>query len=109
MPDELELREHPKRQEIRRPSQSFSRIWVNDAQAGHTAWDFHLVMGQLVRSTPDTLEVEELVSINMSPQFAKRLVEALQANIDGYERDCGQIGMPPGMPPIKMLESRRAD
>lgn len=106
MPNDLELNEPPKRKEIRKQSPSFSRIWANDAQAGHSPWDFRLVLGQLLRGTPELLEVEECVSINMSPQFAKRLVEALQANIDSYEHDFGKIETPRGMPPIRKSESQ---
>jgi len=96
MPDELEkpeLKDRPSKREL---GPGHVRIWANDAQIGHSPWDVTVTFGQLRRADAEMLEVEQQATVYMSPQFAQRLVSALEENLRAYQERFGEIKPPLG-------------
>lgn len=88
----IEARRIRERQEKLAPG--YMRTWANDAQVGHTPWDFTLEFAQVDEATDDRIAITKTVSVSVSPLFALRLVSALRENIKNYEQAFGEIHVP---------------
>lgn len=78
-------------------SDSYVRLYANDMQVQTTPWDVRLVFGQIV-GTPTTdkptIAIRQVGELSMSPQFAKKVVSVLLAQLEQYEITVGEIPQP---------------
>jgi hypothetical protein len=74
----------------------FKSLYVNNVNFGMTRFDFQMVLG-LVEITRDTAnqKVRELASVKMTIPYAKALVKDMGAVVEAYEREYGEIVLPP--------------
>lgn len=79
-------------------SQTFMSIYSNSAQLEVTPWDFRLIFGELKPEANKPPKIEQLVSIIMSPQHAKALVQMLTTYLQEYEKNVGEIKLPVALP-----------
>lgn len=73
---------------------SFTSFYANDIQVQTSPWDMRLVFGELGDPIPGpipTLRVIQLGELRMSPQFAKKMVQVMNAQLEAYERNFGKI------------------
>jgi hypothetical protein len=71
----------------------FTKIYANNAQVESSIWDVRLTFGDMTVSEGKA-NVEQLVTIVMSPQLAKALANVLTNNIAKYEQEIGAILLP---------------
>jgi len=79
-------------------SQGFVSIYSNSAQLDVTPWDFRLTFGELKPEANKPPKIEQLVGVVMSPQHAKALVQILSTFVQEYEKNVGEIKLPPAAP-----------
>ena len=71
-------------------------IYVNSAQVRVTPYDFQLLLGQTTEPGPgNTIVVNNLVTVVMSPQHAKALADILSRHVQAFEILMGQIQVGP--------------
>jgi Protein of unknown function (DUF3467) len=71
-------------------------MYSNSAQLEVTPWDFTIVFGEIIRSPDQPPQVEQQVSVVMSPQHAKALLGVLANNLQEYEKKVGGVISLPG-------------
>lgn len=65
--------------------------YSNTTRIGVTPWDVHIVFGHVIEHGPAQQNIEDLVSIVMSPQHAKVLLGQWAQAIQTYEAQFGPI------------------
>jgi hypothetical protein len=83
-------------------SEKFFKFYTNAANLEMTPWDFTLLFGELKKSG-DRMTIEHSVGIAMSPQHAKALAGILLTQVKEYEKQIGEIKLPP--PPAQQAAS----
>lgn len=78
--------------------EKFVTLYANAANIETTAWDFNLLFGEL-KKRGDKFVIEQSVAIRMSPQHAKALAGILINNVKEYEKQVGEIKLPPAPAP----------
>jgi flagellar protein FlaG len=71
--------------------------YANSVQVRVNVWDFFLVFGTLLQSTPTEVEVRNFQGVYLSPQQAKALLTILEQNVTSYEKTFGEIKLDPRM------------
>jgi hypothetical protein len=89
-------------------SDKFVSIYSNSANLEVTPWDFKIVFGALVKSEGGKLpRIENRVEVVMSPQHAKALLGIFTTNVQEYEKQMGEIKLPPA-PSVATEQPRTA-
>lgn len=72
-------------------SESFRNIYSNTAKIGISPWDLRITYGNLIEGAPNEATNEELVTVVMSPQYAKQVAKQWQQILAQYEAAFGAI------------------
>jgi hypothetical protein len=89
----------PPRREIEmRQSETFVSLYANNVSLRTTAWDIQLTFGEIQSVDERTLVIENQLAVNLSPQQAKALANALSGQVQAYERQFGEIRYTPIQP-----------
>ncbi|MDQ2839749.1 MAG: DUF3467 domain-containing protein [Acidobacteriota bacterium] len=75
-------------------SSTFVSIYANDVQIHTSPWDLRIVFGEIgdaVEGDIPSINVSQLGEVRVSPQLAKKLAEAIIAQVQAYERTFGKI------------------
>ncbi|MDZ4803054.1 MAG: DUF3467 domain-containing protein [Bryobacteraceae bacterium] len=86
----------PRRETLRSPQ--FASVYANDIQVQITPWDLRFIFGEVTEAPTKELPrvlVTLLAEVRVSPQMAKKLVEIVKSQLDGYEQTFGVIPSPP--------------
>jgi hypothetical protein len=75
----------------RKFSDDHLRVAANDIEVSHTLFDFTLTFGTVRSADGTTAEIEDHVTVHLSPQLTKRLIEVVQTNVARYEGNLGEI------------------
>lgn len=75
----------------RKTASNHITYYANNAQIEGTYWDLRLSFGQIIEASEKALVTEDAVTIQMSPQLAKRLSAILVDNVKKYEERFGVI------------------
>lgn len=90
----MELADSP---EFRRDP-TFISAYVNSTQFGFTRWDFQMVFGKVEISRDKSVgNSREVVSLTMTPQYAKALLIDFAKVMHSYESTHGEIQLPPDL------------
>ncbi len=79
------------RETIRHKSTTYNELYTNSVDLKVSVYDFELVFGKVIAASDTRLEIEQKVSITMSPQHAKEFLRILQENVRNYELRFGPI------------------
>jgi len=80
--------------------------YANCAMIMTSGWDTQLLFGRSIIGANNTvIETYEKV-IYMSPPQAKAFLNALTGQIAAYEKNIGEIPMPPQVPQVKGLKEK---
>lgn len=95
-----------------------SNVYVNNIAVGATAFDFRLVLGQIMDANPEEIVVMQHTIVVMTWLQSKILAAVIQQAVDQFEKINGPITlpnvgklavkvppMPPSKPPDKPAES----
>jgi hypothetical protein len=85
------LQAKPDRPQERRRAANHIDIYANNAQITGNYFDFQVAFGEILEASLEKLVTEDLVTVKMSPQLAKRLSELLISHIEKYEAMFGAI------------------
>ena len=96
MPENEDVRSAAEEQEqepeiVRSPD--YFKAYVNSARVESSVWDFRLTFGEITKSGAKR-QVEQSLTVIMSPQHAKAFLSALASNLREYETKIGQINLP---------------
>jgi len=80
-------------------SSDYRENYSNSVQVRVSVWDFFLAFGLVHQDAPDTVSIQNLQGIYLSPQQAKALLGLLQQNFSGYESAFGEIKLDPRLTP----------
>jgi hypothetical protein len=85
---------------VRRKSLSHLSTWSDNIEVSVNFFALKLEFGEFVSMNPETLvvEIEEKVSIAMSPEHAMTLIGVLEKQIKAYAELYGTIRKPPVAP-----------
>jgi hypothetical protein len=73
----------------------FRSIYANNAVFEVSVFDIRITFGESSKGSSDEpMEVEQKVSILMSPQHAKLFAQLLLSNVEGYEKQIAPIALP---------------
>ena len=75
-------------------SENFVSLYANTAKVENTFFDFKIIFGQILNASEQTLVVEHLASVIMSPQHAKTFHSILTDQMKRYEEKFGPIVLP---------------
>ena len=78
----------------------FREIYANSVQIRVSMWDFHLTFGTLRQESAETVNIENLQGIYLSPQQAKAFWNVLGQNLAQYQQTFGNIALEPQPPQI---------
>jgi hypothetical protein len=78
---------------------TFVSLYSNDTQVQVSPWDVRLIFGMITQppsaqQPSPTIHVTQVGEVRMSPQHAKKVVQILLAQIQGYEERIGPIPLP---------------
>ncbi len=69
-------------------------IYSNFAMISYSLFDFQIDFGlKLAYRKDDEKDLEELVSLHMSPQHTKAFLNLLMNNVEEYEKTYGEINL----------------
>jgi hypothetical protein len=77
-----------------RQSSSFRNVYANTCRVGIGPWDIRISFGQVVEIAPGRSVNEDEVTIIMSPQQAKAVLQGWKESIERYEAAFGEIPNP---------------
>ena len=69
--------------------------YANSVQIRVSVWDFLLMFGTMMQSTPEVVQIANFQGVYLSPQQAKALVNVLGQNVAHYESTFGEIKLDP--------------
>jgi hypothetical protein len=69
----------------------YKNMYVNATKMGVSPWDIRVTVGQVIENADGTNVTEEQITLLMSPQHAKVVLQSLQTTIEVYERTFGEI------------------
>ena len=69
--------------------------YANSVQIRVSVWDFLLMFGTMMQSTPELVEIANFQGVYLSPQQAKALLNVLGQNVAHYETTFGEIKLDP--------------
>ena len=69
--------------------------YANSVQVRVNLWDFLLLFGLVIQSTPENVSIRNFQGVYLSPQQAKALLNVLQQNVQQYESAFGEIHLEP--------------
>src|SRR5437764_11664444 len=72
--------------------------YANSVQVRVNLWDFLLMFGRVVQTTPENVTIHNFQAVYVSPQQAKALLNVLQQNVTQYEQAFGEIRLEPSTP-----------
>jgi hypothetical protein len=78
-----------------RQSADFAMVYANSAHFATLPWDLTVIFGQVISVDPNDPYVEQRVSVTLSPQAAKMVLEFLRRNVVAYEQQYGEIRLAP--------------
>lgn len=81
----------------RKQAEGHFDLYANNAQVVTSYFDFQLSFGEVLEASKEKLVTEDMITIKMSPQLAKRLRDILGEQVSQYE---GKYGVIPTAPPI---------
>lgn len=84
----------PKKVMNTRKSPDFRSIYANNAVFEVSVFDVRITFGEASKADGESMDVEQRVSVVMSPQHAKVFAQILMSNIEGYERQIATIPLP---------------
>ena len=76
----------------------YRESYANSVQVRVNLWDFFLMFGTIQQSSPDTVHIQNVQGIYLSPQQAKALHNILHQNVTQYEATFGEIKLEPQQP-----------
>ena len=65
--------------------------YANSVQIRVSVWDFLLMFGTMMPSSPDVVQIANFQGVYLSPQQAKALLNVLGQNVAHYESTFGEI------------------
>jgi hypothetical protein len=76
---------------------NFQSLYINNARFGVTRFDIQMVLGEnaISHSPEHTDTITELLNLKMTPPYAKTFAIELTKFIQAYERQYGEIQLPP--------------
>jgi hypothetical protein len=81
-------------------------FYANFAQGGQTPWDISITFSRIGDLEGRTV-VLDLATVTFTPALAKAVVAVIQANINGYEEQFGEVPLPKGLvAPHKVVRSK---
>ena len=69
----------------------YRESYANSVQIRVNLWDFFLLFGTMVQSSPEQVTINNFQGVYLSPQQAKALLNVLTQNISQYEATFGEI------------------
>ncbi len=88
---EVDYEKLKKRKQTRSRSPSFVEVYSNSMNMEVTFNDIKLLFGEIIVATQDELQVEEKVSVIMSPEHALACVKAMDKILKKYVTNFGPI------------------
>lgn len=79
------------------PEDGIFTTYANHMMLGYTPFDIRIVFGEIVESSPETVQVEQRAQVTLSWIQAKALREYLTQLIQRHEAEGGEIKMPQGL------------
>lgn len=76
---------------------NYVNVYSNFAQIGLTPWDVRVTFSQVGEHEVDKTGVMDLATVIMTPLMAKVLAHVLRENVLSYEKQHGQIVVPPSL------------
>lgn len=80
-------------------SEKFQTIYANTVRIGLTPWDFRFTFGLIVEGEPKKPINEEQVTVLMSPQHTKAMLNAMVTTMAQWEADNGTLAPTPSVSP----------
>jgi Protein of unknown function (DUF3467) len=78
-------------------AQDYRENYANSVQIRVNLWDFFLMFGTIVQSSPDNVAIQNFQGVYVSPPQAKALLNVLQQNVHQYEAAFGEIRLEPNV------------
>jgi Protein of unknown function (DUF3467) len=75
----------------RKQAEGYVNLYANNAQLVSTYFDFQLSFGEIIEVTPERVVTEEIATVKMSPQLARRLRDIIIEQVSKYEETYGII------------------
>ena len=72
----------------------FVQFYANNISVSFSTWDLSLSFGEIVGTKDGKPVIEEIARINVTRELAKVASRLLAANIEGYEKQFGEIRIP---------------
>ena len=73
-------------------SPGYVSIYSNDVQVQTSPWDLRLIFSELSdQPTPESITVNQLAELRVSPQLAKKLTMVMIQLLTEYEEEFGKI------------------
>ncbi len=91
-------RKTPKRLAVERSQSSpFLNTYSNSANVAISFFDVKISFGDVKRIDEEngTIHIQDFVSVSMSPEHAKALLDLLSKHLDLYEKNYGSLRHPP--------------
>ncbi len=73
----------------------YRETYANSVQVRVNLWDFFVLFGLVIQSTPEAVSIRNFQGVYLSPQQAKALLNVLQQNVHQYETTFGEIHLEP--------------
>ncbi len=75
-------------------SSDFVTQYINNTQFGYSNWDVQMACGRVeISRDGEHNYIDEVVLLIMTPEHAKAMLNALKANLEGFEKEHGEIIM----------------
>ncbi len=72
-------------------AEDYQILYSNNVQVAYSLYDFRLHFNDVISHTPKAVEVEELLSIVLSPEIARDLHQALGRGLASYVERFGSL------------------
>ena len=69
-------------------------VYANYVSCATSPWDLTIMFARTVADNPDNPRLEQRASISLSPQTAKAMAHMLLRNLQSYEQQYGESGIP---------------
>src|SRR5689334_7013472 len=86
----------PKIQLVSTPE--YRENYANSVQVRLSLWDFYMSFGRVAEAAYDSVTIQNIQGIYVSPQQAMALLNVLQQNVTQYESAFGEILLEPQSP-----------
>jgi hypothetical protein len=82
---------------VNRRAPDFRSIYTNNSKFAITPFDFSFILNEVTESEKGEVYVEQKARITMPPLHAKIFAYVLTQNVMNYEKQFGEIDIPPNL------------